>query len=79
VYNEQVKEPSYWSGRLNQMVWRGMTLDEIAKESEEYGALTAKQVKETVARYYSKDNTIIVVVKPKSSDATTQKTAAAGD
>lgn len=78
TYAEQQKEPAFWAGRLNQMVFRGMTLDELAKEPEEYGSLTAQQVKDTFGRYYSKENSIVVVVKPKG-DPTTQKTAAAGD
>jgi zinc protease len=78
TYAEQLKEPTFWTTRLNQMTFRGMTLDELAKEPDEYAALTAQQVKDTFARYYSKENSIVVVVKPKPDPATKQ-TAGAGE
>ncbi|CAN5592798.1 insulinase family protein [soil metagenome] len=76
-YTESTKEPAFWTGRLNQLAFRGVTLDELAKEPEEYASLTAEQVKEAFARYYSKDNSIVVVVKPKPEPTT--KTAGAGE
>jgi zinc protease len=67
TYADQVKEPGFWSGRLTQFMFRGNSLDELVNEPKEYEKLTAKQVKDTFAKYYGKDNTIVVVVKPKSS------------
>lgn len=65
TFDEQLKEPAFWSGRLDQMTYRGSSLDEFIKEPDAYQAMTAKQVHETFAKYYSKDKSIVVVVKPK--------------
>ena len=61
---DSVRQPGYWSGRLNQITFRGGSLDDIAGDADAYQALTAKQVQETFARQYVKDNTIVIVVKP---------------
>lgn len=76
TYAEEVKQPMFWSGRLNQLDFRGMTLDELMKEPELYQALSAKDVKETFAKYYSKQNAIVVVVKPKNAGPTTRTASA---
>ncbi len=61
---DQVREPQYWSTRLNQITFRGANLDDIAGDLDAYQALTAKSVHETFAKQYSRDNSIVVVVKP---------------
>ncbi len=65
TFDEQLKEPAFWTGRLDQMTYRGSTLDDFMKEPEAYQTLTAKQVHEAFAKYYSKDKAIVVTVKPK--------------
>jgi zinc protease len=65
TFDEQMKEPTYWSGRLQGIALRGTTLDEIAQAPAAYQTITAEQVKATFNKYYSKDNAIVVVVKPK--------------
>jgi zinc protease len=64
TFAEQVKEPGYWSGRLNQLTFRGASLDDFVNTPAAYQALTAQQVRDTFAKYYSKDSAIVVVVKP---------------
>jgi zinc protease len=76
TYAEQVKEPSFWSGRLSQLDFRGIALDELAAEPEAYQALTAQQVHDAFAKYYSKDNSIVVVVKPDGQGPATTQPAA---
>lgn len=66
TFAEQVKEPGYWSGRLNLMTLRGASLDEFVNSPAAYQALTTDQVRGTFAKYYGKDNMIVVVVKPGS-------------
>jgi zinc protease len=61
---DAIKEPATWMGRLQSMDLRGTTLDDFLAGPAAYEALTAKQVKETFAKYYSKENSIVVVVKP---------------
>lgn len=68
AYEEQLKEPGYWAGRLNQLTFRGISLDDLMADPPAYQAITADQVRDTFARYYSKDNSIVVVVTPESGD-----------
>jgi zinc protease len=61
---DQMREAGYWSGRLDKLTFRGANLDDIVSDAEVYQTLTAKQIRDTFARYYSKPNSIVVVVKP---------------
>jgi zinc protease len=64
TFAEQLKEPSFWSGRLSQLTFRGITLDELAEEPQAYQHLTAEQVGDVFAKYYSKNTSMTVVVRP---------------
>ena len=64
AFDESMKDPAYWSGRLDQMTFRGHSVDQILSEPPEYQKITAAQVKETFGKYYSKENSITVVVRP---------------
>jgi zinc protease len=63
-YEQELREPAYWSGRLSQLTFRGRSLDDIVNEPEAYQSLTADQVRQAFAKYYSKDNSIVVIAKP---------------
>jgi zinc protease len=71
TWDEQIKEPMFWSGQLSQPTFRGSNLDDVMAEPAKVEALTAKQVKETFAKYWGdgKQNSIVVTVKPKGGDA----------
>ncbi len=64
TFDEQLKEPGYWMGRIDQMTWQGTKLDDVVAEPAAYQAITAKQVKDAFAKYYDPRNAIVVVVKP---------------
>lgn len=64
TYAEEIKDPSYWSRKLQQITFRGASLDDIVNEPAAYEALTADQIKSAFAKYATKDNAITVVVKP---------------
>ena len=74
TYEQQLKEPSFWSGRLSQLTFRGLSLDDLVAEPEAYQQMTARQVKDTFAKYWSKDNAIVVVVKPNATAAAAEGT-----
>lgn len=61
---DAVKEPATWLARLQNMDYRGTTLDAFLAIPADYQALTAKQVHEAFAKYYSPENAIVVCVKP---------------
>ncbi len=75
TFEEQMKEPGYWSGVLDQLDFRGANLDDTMGAPDAYQAMTAQAVKDTFAKYYSKDNSIVVVVKPAATpEAAPKKT-----
>lgn len=65
----EMKDPSFWSGRMNQLTFRGVSLDDVLQDAAAYQAMTAKEIKDTFARYYSKENAIIVKVTPALNSA----------
>jgi predicted Zn-dependent peptidase len=71
TWDEQIKEPAFWSGQLSQLSFRGASLDDVMTEPAKVEALTAKQVKETFAKYWGdgKQNSIVVTVQPKSAES----------
>jgi len=73
TFDEQTKDPAYWTSRLEQMTFRGTSLDDVAADPAAYQALTAKQVKDAFAKYGSKANSIVVVVKPKNAPPPAEK------
>ena len=66
-FDEQMKEPSFWFGRLQGLTLKGMSLDEIAHAPEAYQKITAKQIKDAFAKYCTPENVIQVVVRPGAS------------
>lgn len=67
-FDENMKEPSFWSQVLGSATYRGRNLDEVLNEPKSYEALTTAQVKDVFAKYYSPDTSMWVVLKPKSKD-----------
>jgi zinc protease len=67
THEEQMRDPGFWSGRIGRSTYRGTSLDDIVNEPAAFQALTAEQIKATFARYYSKEKSIVVVVKPKAA------------
>lgn len=67
TFEQDLKEPRYWSQRISNLTYRGTSLDEVMEDPSAYASLTTEQVKNTFAKYYSKDNAIVVIVKPASN------------
>jgi zinc protease len=65
--DEQERDPGFWLTRLGLMAFRGLRLDDMAADAAAYQALTAKDLKEVVAKYCVPANSIVVVVKPASA------------
>jgi zinc protease len=66
TYDEQMKDPGWWLSLLQLLTWQGLTPDDILGGPVAYQAFTAKQIRETFAKYYAPENAIVVVVKPRS-------------
>lgn len=65
-FDENMKQPNFWSQVLGTATYRGRNLDEVLGEPKAYEALTTAQVKDTFNKYYSKDSTLWVMLKPKN-------------
>jgi zinc protease len=65
TYEEENRDPAFWSRRLQMMTFRGVTLDEMLAEPDALQALTADQVRSAFAKYATDANRVTVVVKPK--------------
>lgn len=64
TFADQVRQPSYWSSRLNLMTFRNTRLDDVLAEPTAYQELTAEQIRAAFAKYYRPDSRITVVVRP---------------
>jgi len=65
--DEQMREPSFWLGRMSQLTFRGANLDDVVNAPAAYQAITAEQVRATFAKYYGRDRSVIVIVKPEQA------------
>ncbi len=74
TYEEQVKEPGYWRGRLDQIEFRGMSLDDINNTPDAYQALTADQVKAAFAKYWAPERSITISIRPDAAPKDEKKT-----
>lgn len=80
TFAEQLKDPAYWAGRLDQLTFRGLNLAEIVDDPAAYQAVTADEIRRVFAKYYSPQNAIVVTVRPTDSgSAAPQKQTASGD
>lgn len=64
AYEEQLREPSFWARRLDQLTFRGVNVDDLAAEPAASLALTADQIKAVFAKYYAPEKSLIAVSKP---------------
>lgn len=65
--DEELRDPGYWMGRLDRLTWRDAKLDDITNEGARAASMTATQVRDTFAKYYSEKSSMVVVVKPTNS------------
>ncbi|MFN0132073.1 MAG: M16 family metallopeptidase [Phycisphaerales bacterium] len=49
--DEQMREPGFWAQRLGTLTYRGLTVEDVLGGPAAYQALTADDLRETVARY----------------------------
>ena len=69
TFKDQLQDPGYWAQRLDEITFRGVKLDEIVEDPDAYQALTADQVKQVFAKYYSPDRAVVVTVKPAAAES----------
>jgi zinc protease len=62
--DEQMKEPGFWTGRLSQLTYRDIKLDDIMNSAAEQQKYTAEQIKDTFNKYYKPDAVMKITIKP---------------
>ncbi len=63
--DDQLKDPRFWSSRLETLTVDGVSPQEIINASDAYQKINAEQVKATYAKYYQPEQIMLVIVKPK--------------
>jgi zinc protease len=61
---EALAGPDFWSERLASLDYRGSRLDDIMEARERYAAMTAAEVREAFARYYTPGARVRIIVTP---------------
>jgi zinc protease len=64
TFETSMEDPGYWSGRMQQLDFRGNSLDDILSEPDAYQTITGDQVRAAFAKYCTPDAQITVVVTP---------------
>jgi len=64
TFEDQLKEPGYWQGRLDQIDFKGVSLDNVVADPEAIEGLTKEQVQGAFAKYFKADSAIVVTVTP---------------
>lgn len=64
IYDEHVRDPGYWFGRVQQRTFRGVSMDDFVNEPAAYQALAPEHVKTVFAKYAKADYALSVIVMP---------------
>lgn len=75
--DEQLKNPGFWSSRLETMTADGLAPQEITNAPEAYQKISAAEVKAAYDKYYKPEHMMTVVVKPVAGAAAPAAPAAA--
>lgn len=62
--DEDMKKPGWWLGVLDLIAYTGVPLSEPANAPAAYEAVTAEEVKQVFSKYYDKNTSITVVLRP---------------
>jgi len=66
VLEETRKEPSYWTGELQDLTYRGRSLSDVASRPERMQTYTASQVRDEFRSHYRPENKFTVVIRPEA-------------
>jgi zinc protease len=66
LLDEIMKTPDYWSSHLSTLEYRGVGLDDVLAAPAQYAGFTAREVRETFARYDRPDARFRFVITPRS-------------
>ncbi len=72
-FEEQMKEPGFWQGRLATLGYRGFTLDDTMAAPAAYQAFTGEEIRACFAKYYQPASSFRFGIKPKAGAAAPTK------
>lgn len=64
TFDEQFKQPSFWSQRSSEMAYRATNADDIMSMPAFYQSLTAQRVKDVFNHYYKPEAKMTLIVTP---------------
>ncbi len=64
LFAEQFKDPRYWTQRLTDLNYRGLTLKDLMEAPAFYQNAKAEDVREAFARYFKPESTFSFVIMP---------------
>ncbi|MFO0832777.1 MAG: insulinase family protein [Phycisphaerales bacterium] len=69
TFEEGMKDPQWWMGRINQMDYRNLKLDDLVQANDAYQAMTPDQVKAAFVKYYKPESFMSISLIPDAKDA----------
>jgi predicted Zn-dependent peptidase len=75
TFEEGLKDPSWWLGRINQMDYRSLKLDDLINANDAYQAMTPEQVKAAFVKYYKPESFMTISLVPDAAGAMDTKPA----
>jgi len=66
TFDEQVKDPGYWTAQLGTLTYRDRRLDDIIGLREAYEPLTAEQVRLAFGKYDTTESRMVFTVIPEA-------------
>ncbi|HEX2838171.1 MAG TPA: insulinase family protein [Phycisphaerales bacterium] len=75
TFEEGLKDPSWWLGRINKMDYRGLKLDDLINANDAYQAMTPEQVKAAFVKYYKPESFMTISLVPDAAGAMDTKPA----
>ncbi len=64
--SRELLEPAFWSQRLQELTYRGTTLDEVMSRPQDLQKISGEEIRAVFSRYYLPDRKIRVIVKPQA-------------
>lgn len=78
TFDEQIREPGYWTSILATLDYRGRTLESVVQAPAAYQAFTADQIRGAFAKYHTPARTFRLDVTPEAGAKAGEPAAPAG-
>lgn len=69
ITDEGMKEPAFWTGRLQDMTYRGLRLTDVVESPQRLQTYSATEIRDVFRKAFSKDRQFTFIVRPKAPEA----------